>query len=144
MNRSDIIIVRTPLWIKPVGFNTLIFSIVLSLFFMIGGAYENVKFVGIPLLLISIITIYLTLHWKIIVNTNGIIVVHNFKIRKKIAFASIDKVVCRKEIMTNLEEGEGMYIYANGKKITNFDQTFWEYDSFKKILISNNIEITIK
>lgn len=100
--------------------------------------------IGIPLTLLGIIMLYLMFHWRIIANADSIIIVHNFRNKQKIALTLIDEVILRKEIMTNLVEGEGIYIYIKGdkqKKVANIDQTYGGYGAFKEFLIKNNVMI---
>lgn len=137
-------IVKMPAIYKKIGEFILVIGVFGTGFFIIYHAYMHVKIIGIPLVIIGIIFYYSTYRWKIIVNIDGIVIVHSFKPRQTVLFSSISKIVLKNIYTINTELGENMDIYVNDKKTTNLDECYEGYQYLKEILIKNNIKIEQK
>ncbi|WP_313152233.1 hypothetical protein [Lacrimispora sp.] len=137
-------VVRTPMVYRQIGIFCVVVSIILIIFFTIGHAEMHIKIIGIPLFLLGVFWIYLTYHWKILVNTDSIVVIHNFKFKQIVPYTSIEKLVLKNIYTIAAELGENMDIYVNGKKITNLDECYEGYQYLKEMLIKNNVRIEKK
>lgn len=137
-------IVKMPNIYIKIGEFILVIGVFGTGFFIIYHAYMHVIMIGIPLVLIGIIFYYSTCHWKIIVNCDGIVIVHSLKPRQAVPFSAISKIVLKNINTINAEIGESMDIYVSGKKTTNLDVCYEGYQYLKEILVKNNIKIEQK
>ncbi|MGC6174551.1 hypothetical protein [Lacrimispora sp. 38-1] len=141
---SESKVVRIPLPYRYLGIFTLAVGVPMTIFFFVGHALLHIKIIGMPINLLGLFIIYITYHWKILVNFDSIIVVHNFRYKRKNPFSSIEKVILRNIIITNVEMGESMEIFVSGKKITNLDECYEGYKYLKEVLIKNYVKIEQK
>lgn len=126
--------VEMPKILKMIGSGTLTASIFIIAFFTFARAIVHIKILGIPLLIISLIFNYSIYHWKIMIDSDGLTIFHNFRFKQKIPFSIIAKVEIHNGIMSNAEQGENMTIYVKEKKIIRVDEGYEGYYYLKTIL----------
>jgi hypothetical protein len=135
-------IVTMPVAFKNIGIFCLGTAIAINLFFGLGHASKmHFVMIGIPILLISLLWIYLMNRWKIIINSNNIIIIRSFRSKRIVPFNSVEKMVLKTDYIIETEISEKIDIYVDGKKIIDLAEYYEGYQYLKEALIKNNVKI---